>query len=143
MAKEVCRCVANRMRQLPPYSGANAEEDFTPEEEDQPAPSYRRRRKQIKSGMDWTEATTLVYKVTWPHEIVYTSAGKPASYQNISIPPFVHGYMIVMVGEEVAIKKTMAAHLKELMSKAEVYGWECTRAFHGVWLNQLEQGRCW
>ena len=27
------------------------------------------------------------------------------------------------------------------MADAEIYGWEATRAFHAVWLQQLEQGR--
>ena len=36
----------------------------------------------------------------------------------------------------------MGAHPKDLISDAQLYGWDRTRAFHGVWLNQLEQGRC-
>ena len=28
------------------------------------------------------------------------------------------------------------------MSDAELYGWDQVRTFHGVWLNQLEQGQC-
>ena len=55
---------------------------------------------------------------------------------------FVYGYLIVMEGEEVAIKEKMAPHLKELMLDTQLYGWEHTRTFHGVWLNQLEQGMC-
>ena len=38
MAEEVQRCVVKRMRQLPTYSRAMIEEDFTSEEEDQLAP---------------------------------------------------------------------------------------------------------
>ena len=38
------------------------------------------------------------------------------------------------------VKAKMASHLEELMGNAELYGWERVRAFHGVWLNQLEQG---
>lgn len=75
-------------------------------------------------------------------KVVYTVAGKPAAYQDISIPLFVEGYLVIMKGEEGAIRQRMASHLKELMSDAEVYGWEHTRTFHSVWLNQLEQGRC-
>ena len=44
-----------------------------------------------------------------------------------------------MEGEEGAIRKRKTSHLKELMSDAKLYGWECTRTFHGAWLNQLEQ----
>ena len=41
VAEEVCRHVAKRMRQMPVYSGATAEEDSTSEVEDQPAPWRR------------------------------------------------------------------------------------------------------
>ena len=139
IAEEVCRHVAKRMRQLPAYSGATTKEDSTSEEEGQPAP---RRRKQIKSSMDWTGSTTMVNKVTWPHKVIYTSAGELASDQDISIPKFVHGDLILMEGEEMTIKERIASHLQELMSDAELYGWECTRAFHSILLNQLKQGRC-
>ena len=64
--------------------------------------------KQIKSGINQTGATTMLRKVPWPHEVVYTSAGKPASYQDISIPPFVHGNVLIMEGDEVAIIERMA-----------------------------------
>ena len=35
----------------------------------------------------------------------------------------------------------MSAYLAELMADAELYGWEATKAFHAVWLQQLEQGQ--
>ena len=73
---------------------------------------------------------------------MYTSGSKPASYLDIFVPQFVYGYMIVMDSEEADTKVKMAAHPKDLMSDAQLYGWECVRAFHGVWLNQLKQGRC-
>ena len=36
----------------------------------------------------------------------------------------------------------MATHLKDLTSDSQLYGWKHARAFHGVWLNQLKQGKC-
>ena len=96
----------------------------------------------MKSGMHSTRATMVLNKVTWPHEVVYTSVGKPATYEDISIPFFVQGYIITMEREEGPIGEKMATHLKELMSDAELYGNCMARAFHGIWLNQLEQGRC-
>ena len=95
-----------------------------------------------QSVMDRTGAATVLKKITWPHEVVYTSAGKPASYQDMSVPQFMYGYLLVMDSEEADIRVQMDSHLKALMSDAQLYGWKCTRAFHGVWLNQLEQGRC-
>ena len=60
----------------------------------------------------------------------------------MSLALFVQGHLISMKGEGGGgIKERMAAHLEDLMSDAKLYGWEWTRAFHGVWFNQLEQGR--
>ena len=35
----------------------------------------------------------------------------------------------------------MSSHLTELMADTELYGWEDVRAFHAIWLQQMEQGR--
>ena len=97
MAEGVCRRVAMRMRQVTAYTGTTTEWDTTSDdEEEQPAPRWRR---PLKSGLHRTGATTVLNKVTWPYEVVYTSAGKPATYQDISIPLFVHGYLIVMASD--------------------------------------------
>ena len=79
--------------------------------------------------------------MTWPHEVIYSMAGKPAAYEDLSIPMFVQGYRIVMKGDVGAIMEKMATHLDELMNDAELYGWERVRAYHRVRLNQLEQGQ--
>ena len=68
-------------------------------------------------------------------------ARKPATYQDMFLTLLVQGYIIIMNSEEGAIKERISTLLEDLMSDAELYGWECTRVFHGVWLNQLEQGR--
>ena len=41
-----------------------------------------------------------------------------------------------------AIRQKMVTHLKDLMSDAQLYGWDRFRTFQCVWLNQLEQWRC-
>ena len=64
----------------------------------------------------------MVRKVTWPHEVVYTSDGKPDAYQDISVPLFVQGYLITMDSQDSSTKHRMAEHLKNLMSDAEMYG---------------------
>ena len=84
----------------------------------------------------------MINKVTWPHEVVYNCDDKRASYQDISVPQFVYGYMIVINTEEAGIKAKMYTHLNDLMSNAQLYGWKRTWNFHWVWLNQFEQGRC-
>ena len=92
--------------------------------------------------MDRTGASTVLNNITWPHEVVYSLAGKPASYQDMSVPQFVYEYLLVMDREEADIRVKMAPHLKGLMSDAQLYGWDRTRAFHVVLLNQPEKGRC-
>ena len=97
MAEEVCRHLAKRMRQVTTYTGATIKGDTMSDEKKQPAPRWRR---PLKSGMHQTEANRVLTKVTWPHKTVYTSAGKTAAYQDISIPLFVQGYLIIMDSEE-------------------------------------------
>ena len=57
----------------------------------------------------------VVNKITWPHKVVYSLKVKPTAYEDLSIPLFVKGYLIIMKREEVAIKDKMATHLEELM----------------------------
>ena len=138
VVEEVRRRVAKRMRQCPTLSGNTADEGSSSDDEDQPAT----RHKNLKSGMDRTGATNVLNKITCPHEVLYTSDGKPVSYQDITAPQFVYGYLIVMDSEVSDHKVKMAAYLKDLISDAQLYCWDRIQAFHGFWLNQLQQGRC-
>ena len=61
-------------------------------------------------------------------------------YQDITVPQFVYGYLLVMDSEEADIRVQMASHLKALISDAQLYGWESTRALHRVWLNCCSWG---
>ena len=45
-----------------------------------------------------------------------------------------------MATVDTKIKDIMAKHLEELMSDCDLYGWEKVKAYHGVLLNQMEQG---
>ena len=119
VAEEVHCHVSKRRRQLLTYSRAMIAGDSTSEEDEQHVPRWR---KQLKSDMPWTRATMVVRKVTWPHDVVYTTAGKPAAYQNISIHLFIQGYMIIIEGEEWVIRERVASHLLELMSDAKLCG---------------------
>ena len=73
--------------------------------------------------------------------VVYTSTGQPAVYEEMSVTLFVSGLLMVMAREKIAIKPYMLQHMQELMEDAESYGWELIRAYHAIWLQQLEQGR--
>ena len=46
----------------------------------------------------------MVRRVTWP---VYSVAGKPTAFHDMSIPLVIQGYMIIMKGEEGAIRERM------------------------------------
>ena len=80
------KCTAmwqKRITELPTYISATSKVNPMSNEEGQPAPRWR---KFMKSGMHRTGATAMWNKVTWPHEVVYTLVGKPATYEDISIP---------------------------------------------------------
>ena len=57
----------------------------------------------------------VVKKVIWLHEVIYTVAGKPAAYEELSIPLFMHDYLIIMQSEKDSVRAKMASHLQELI----------------------------
>ena len=101
-------------------------------------PEEGSRSSQVWTGPDWGNDSGKQGDLA-THVCVYLSW---EASQDISIPQFVHGYMIVMECQDMALKERMASHLKELLLDVELYGWEYTRALHGIWLNQMKQGRC-
>ena len=46
-----------------------------------------------------------------------------------------------MNSEDSVIRAKMIQHLEKLMGDVGLHRWEHVRAYHGVWLNQLEQRR--
>ena len=56
------------------------------------------------------------------------------------MPVFVQGYLIVMAKVDTKTRDIIAKHLEELMSDCNMCGWEEVRAYHGILLNQMEQG---
>ena len=100
------------MMQLPVFTDAMTEDDSTSEVEEHP---ITQRRKQLKSGMHQTGASMVVKSVIWPYEVVYTMARKPAVYQDMSLPLFLQGYMIIMKDDEGATKERMATYIDDLM----------------------------
>ena len=45
-----------------------------------------------------------------------------------------------MEQEKDSIKPIIAHHLQELMTDTELYAWERVRAYHTVWLQQVQNG---
>ena len=56
------------------------------------------------------------------------------------MPKFVTGYLSVYVTVNSGGKQVVLKPLKDLMVNASTYGWESVRVYHGVWLQQLENG---
>ena len=76
----------------------------------------------MKFGKVRTTDTLVSRCITWPLEVVYTIAGKPVAYDDISLVLFVNGYLRFMEGEKQAVKSQMVNHLHELMADTELYG---------------------
>ena len=89
-----------------------------------------------------TADTTLLKRITSPHEVVYTSAGQPAVYKDMSDILFVSGYIKVMAGKRDQVKPGMLQHLQELMEDAQSYIREPVKAYmyHGIWLHRWNKG---
>ena len=94
VAEDVRRHVAKKTRQVIVYTGATTAWETTSAEEEQPAP---RCRKTLKSGLHRTRAITVLNKVTWSHEVVYTLVGTPAAYQDILYPSLFRDILLLWI----------------------------------------------
>ena len=83
----------------------------------------------------------VLKKVTLPHELVYTTGGQLATYEELSLPLFITGYLAVMETEMPALQPVMDKHLTDLMAYTEVYGWLTVRPCHAVWLQKVATGQ--
>ena len=66
------------------------------------------------------------------------AAGQSIVYEEFSVTPFMRGYLAVMETIKPVKKNIMEKHLKEIMVVAEVYGSGPVRAYHAIWLQQIE-----
>ena len=98
---------------------APTDDEVTREEERQP---QSRRRPRITSGTLGTADTTTVQQVIWPHELVFTPDGQPATYHNLSFMAVVNGYFSIMAQQMDTIRNQMATHLQELTEDGEIFG---------------------
>ena len=74
--------VVHRMQQVPTLDIDSTEEKSVSEEEITPRPKKRK----LKSGKLRTANTTIVHKVTWPHELVYRVSGQSTLRPTIRSP---------------------------------------------------------
>lgn len=84
--------VDQRLQQLPLGEETTSDEDSASEEEQQTTRGHR----PLKLGMNCMGATLVIKRITWPHEVVYSLAGKLVAYENLSVSAFLQGYLIVM-----------------------------------------------
>ena len=82
-----------------------------------------RKWKKAVSGKLQTADNTVVNQITWPHELIYMSAGQPAVYEDLSPMMFVNGYLERLVRVDQDMRVHMLSHLQELMADGEAYGW--------------------
>ena len=82
---EVWARVTNQLRRAP-ATFMYTDKDTTSEDELM-APTRRKHR--LKSGKVWTAETLVTRKITWPHEVIYTS--------QFQLALFVNGYHVVRV----------------------------------------------
>ena len=98
IANKVWVRVASHLRGAPALDVPNTDVySGSKEEATTPAP----RTKGLKSGKIHTGYTTVLLKITWPHEMVYTSAGQPTVYEKMSVTLFVSGFQTVMAGRKI------------------------------------------
>ena len=81
-------------------------------------------------------------RAIWPHHHIFTPAGQPAKYADISLPQFALGYAVTMNQQKDNMRDLMSAHFIRLMRDADKHKWEDVRAFHGAFLTSIEMGRC-
>ena len=62
--------------------------------------SLKARKVGLKSGKLKTADTSVLRKVVWPHEVVYMSTGWLAEYNQLSVPLFISGSLVVMSAEK-------------------------------------------
>ena len=125
------------MQQLP-LLGLYSMDTLSDEEE---LPFIMQCRKPLKLGGMRTADIQVLCKVDWPHEFVYSADSKPAKYESLFVPLFVSRYVKIMAIQKPDVMALMSSHLTELMADTELYGWEAVKAFHAIWLHQMEQGR--
>ena len=126
-----------RMRGIPMLELPTTDEDCGSEEDEA---TLAPRKRDLKSGKVQTADTTVLYKITWPHEVIYTCTGQPEEYDQLIITIFVCGFLMVMATEKESIRPYMLQHLQNLMADVELYGWELIWAFHSIWLQTTRAG---
>ena len=84
-----------------------------------PAP----RKDTTTSGNMRSVDTSVIHRVMWPHEYVFTPYGQPAAYERLSTKAFVTGYLAIRDLQSEPLRRKMSAHFKEIMEDGETFRW--------------------
>ena len=88
---------------------------------DEEVNTHAPRKRALKFGKIQTADTTVLCKITWLNEFIYTYTGQPKEYEQMSITLFMKGFLIVMAIEKQSIRPFMLQHLWDLMEDMELY----------------------
>jgi len=96
-----------------------------------------------KSGRVKTASDFVLHQVEWPHFHIFRGTTRqPASYDELSVPEFVCGFLRALEQEDDnATRLQRLEHLRHLMADAAEFGWQGARNFHGILLQEMEKGR--
>ena len=110
--------MAHWLRKVPKVAIYSTEEDSDSKEK---PISYKRRKSTIKSHKFHTTDTTVPRQNLWLHELVYGPGGQPAIYDELLLPLFIQGYLVIIELERPAQKDAILKYLSELMADAASY----------------------
>jgi hypothetical protein len=93
------------------------------------------------SGRDRAVSKGKIIDIMWPHECLRRKRGKQVAYDELTIFEFIIGYVTIMEQQKPIFREAMASHLQALCRDASKFGWEATRDFHGIVLQEMELGQ--
>ncbi len=106
---------------------------------DESAPNMLKQGK--KSGRSRIANFHVKINIIWPHEFIYDDQGNPAKFDDLSIPQFVNGFLLMIGEAKPTIAPHMTAILQEAMEDAQRHPWQSVRACVAIFLQQIEMGR--
>ena len=130
--------VSDRLKELSGVKRALGDETSESEGEGETPKS-----KSKKSGRIKTANEQVSKSVEWPQYFVYRGPTRtPATYDSLSPAEFTFGFLKIALSEKTEARKDiMLHHLKEIMEDSMHFSWENARNYHGILLQQFEQGR--
>ena len=104
------------------------------------APESTKHKKGKGSGRTRTIQDFVKVDIDWPQ--YYTMVkGTPVSYDDLTFPMFIQGYMSIILKEKDPKKQAiLIKHIREIAIDASKYAWEIVRDYHALLLTQMEHG---